>query len=153
MERTFNKWIGAALVTAMFCIIGLVTAGTALSAGGQQSRCSDNGDGTVTDRNTGLMWQKATAGPMNWYDARSYASGLSLGGHSGWRLPTVDELQALFYSPCKDTLDVIMDFYWSSSPFPNKSNYAWVVSFRNGGAGYGGYDSFKLRVRCVRNSN
>lgn len=30
---------------------------------------TDNGNGTVTDANTGLMWQQGEAGSMNWEDA------------------------------------------------------------------------------------
>jgi hypothetical protein len=68
-------------------------------------RCVDNGDGTVADNSTGLMWQKATAGEMSWDAARRYASGLSLGGRSGWRLPSRYALQGLYNSPCKDVMD------------------------------------------------
>ena len=51
-----------------------------------ESNFIDNGDGTVTDTETGLMWQKATApGTYNWQNALSYAEGLTLGGHSDWR--------------------------------------------------------------------
>ena len=86
----------------MLCLTGLFLSGTAFA-----DRCVDNGDGTVTDNGTGLMWQKATAGPMNWNDARSYASGLSLGGHSGWGLPNRDELSGLYHSPCKEMMKVL----------------------------------------------
>lgn len=48
---------------------------------------SDNGDGTVTDQVTGLMWQKADGGEMTWEQAREYAGKLRLGGHQDWRLP------------------------------------------------------------------
>ena len=35
----------------------------------------DNGDGTITDRATGLMWQKADSGKgMNWEPALAYAA-------------------------------------------------------------------------------
>lgn len=48
----------------------------------------DNGDGTVTDTKTGLMWQKADAGTMNWETAIAYCKKLMLAGHSDWRLPS-----------------------------------------------------------------
>lgn len=53
---------------------------------------TENGDGTVTDNVTGLMWQKADGGEMTWEDAGSYAAALSLGGRSDWRLPSNHEL-------------------------------------------------------------
>lgn len=56
----------------------------------------DNGDGTVTDRATGLMWQKADDGrKRNWREALDYAESLSLAGHNDWRLPNAKELQSI----------------------------------------------------------
>ncbi|MFC1591161.1 DUF1566 domain-containing protein [Thermodesulfobacteriota bacterium] len=55
----------------------------------------DNGDGTVTDMNTGLMWQQDPGGKMSWDEAVSGASTLSLAGYSDWRLPTIKELYSL----------------------------------------------------------
>lgn len=56
----------------------------------------DNGDGTVTDRATGLIWQQADNGrAMTWQAALAYAEGLVLAGHDDWRLPNAKELQSL----------------------------------------------------------
>ncbi len=56
----------------------------------------NNGDGTVTDRATGLMWQQADSGKgMNWEQALAYAAGCRLAGHSDWRLPNAKELQSI----------------------------------------------------------
>jgi hypothetical protein len=38
------------------------------------SRFVDNGDGTVTDKKTGLVWSKKSFGPMSWYDAQKFCS-------------------------------------------------------------------------------
>ena len=55
-----------------------------------------NGDGTVTDHATGLMWQQADSGSgMDWEDALAYAAGSTLAGHDDWRLPNIKELQSL----------------------------------------------------------
>lgn len=52
----------------------------------------DNGDGTVTDLNTGLMWQQVPpAAFYTWADAQTYADNLSLAGYDDWRLPTIKE--------------------------------------------------------------
>ena len=57
---------------------------------------TDNGDGTVNDAATGLMWQKGEAPKaMKWKAALSYCSTLDAGGYSDWRLPNVKELQSL----------------------------------------------------------
>jgi len=56
----------------------------------------DNGDGTITDRATGLMWQQADSGKgMNWEQALAYAASFKLAGHSDWRLPNAKELQSI----------------------------------------------------------
>jgi hypothetical protein len=56
----------------------------------------DNGDGSVTDEATGLMWQKTDNGKTyNWQGALAYAHGLVLAGHSDWRVPTAKELQSI----------------------------------------------------------
>jgi uncharacterized protein YjdB len=53
---------------------------------------SDNGDGTTTDLNTGLVWQQRDDnGSVTWYDAGTYCQNLNLAGTS-WRLPTRREL-------------------------------------------------------------
>ena len=50
---------------------------------------------TWTDPATGLEWQtRPTGGEMNWGDAKSHCSELSVAG-GGWRLPTVGELRSL----------------------------------------------------------
>ncbi|MGE9294776.1 MAG: DUF1566 domain-containing protein [Puniceicoccales bacterium] len=56
----------------------------------------DNGDGTITDQATGLMWQQAdSAQGMNWQDALAYAEASELAGYRDWRLPNAKELQSL----------------------------------------------------------
>lgn len=53
---------------------------------------TDNGDGTVTDNNTGLMWQQTPPSEKMTYDeAVEYVENLELGGYTDWRLPTIKE--------------------------------------------------------------
>ncbi|MFO8049627.1 MAG: DUF1566 domain-containing protein, partial [Desulfosudaceae bacterium] len=65
-----------------------------------------NGDDTVSDENTGLMWMQFTADnndddiiddndKMNWQEALDWCEGLTLAGYSDWRLPTIKELQSI----------------------------------------------------------
>lgn len=57
---------------------------------------ADNGDGTVTDLATGLMWTKADSGvALNWQEALAYAEALECGGYDDWRLPNAKELQSI----------------------------------------------------------
>ncbi len=55
-----------------------------------------NGDGTVTDNVTGLMWQQGhNAQRLGWYQAREACSDMRLGGYSDWRLPSIRELYSI----------------------------------------------------------
>ncbi|MBF0227770.1 MAG: DUF1566 domain-containing protein [Desulfobacterales bacterium] len=62
-------------------------------AGNQQS-FTDNGDGTITDNVTGLMWQKSFS-QVEWADAPGAAAASTTGGHTDWRVPTIKELYSL----------------------------------------------------------
>ena len=56
----------------------------------------DNEDGTITDLNTGLMWQQTSEfDRISFDEAFEYVDDLELGGYTDWRLPTIDELYSL----------------------------------------------------------
>lgn len=53
----------------------------------------DRGDGTIVDPLTGLTWQKGhNANRLSFREAMAACAGLTLGGRSDWRLPTIKEL-------------------------------------------------------------
>jgi len=57
---------------------------------------TDNGDTTITDNVTGLMWQQVPSDDhMSYEEAQAYCEDLDLGGYDDWRLPTVKELFGL----------------------------------------------------------
>lgn len=59
---------------------------------GLEPSYTDNGDGTVTDDNTGLIWQQTPPSDKMTYDeAIEYVEKLELGGYTDWRLPTIKE--------------------------------------------------------------
>lgn len=105
-----------------------------------EERFVDHGDGTVTDRETGLTWQQGEAtATMGWLEALRTAEGLTLGGYRDWRLPNVKELQSLGdvrisgpWLPTARFPGVKSDRYWSSTTQNNRTTNAWWVEFGAG---------------------
>jgi len=62
---------------------------------GNQPSYTSNGDGTVTDNVTGLMWQQAHNERFSYEDAQLTCDWLILGGNHDWRLPSIKELYSL----------------------------------------------------------
>jgi len=64
----------------------------------------DNGDETISDNATGLMWQKADDGQArDWENALEYAENLSFAEYTNWRLPNAKELESIVdYTRCPD---------------------------------------------------
>ncbi len=67
----------------------------------------DNGDGTVTDESTGLMWSRDDSGEgMDWQEALAWVQARDAEkylGHDDWRLPDAKELQGIVdYSRAPD---------------------------------------------------
>lgn len=99
----------------------------------------DNGDETVTDTNTGLMWQKDTAPSLySWQQALSYCENLTLSGYSDWRLPNKNELQSIIdYNRHNPSIDptfsnTVSFLYWSSTTYARYPSYAWYFSYYYG---------------------
>ncbi|MGP6086699.1 Lcl C-terminal domain-containing protein [Antarctobacter jejuensis] len=101
---------------------------------------TENGDGTVTDTATGLMWQQADDGTRReWAEALAYCEALELGGHADWRLPDSKALQSIVdydrtslpaidpvfaITQDSDTLD-----FWTSTTFGDIKSHANVIVF------------------------
>jgi hypothetical protein len=89
---------------------------------------TDNGNGTITDNVTGLMWEKTTDktgdGTINYYDKKTYAEALAgasschTGGYSDWRLPSI-----------KDQYSLIM--YYGAEANPTATSQGTAVPFIN----------------------
>ena len=116
----------------------------------------DNGDDTVTDRVTGLMWQQNGSDEgMIWQHAKEYVQKLNsmrFAGYADWRLPTIEELASLMKSARANDLYIHpvfsekQAFCWSADTFGPDT--AWYVNF-NGGIIQHIYDFF-FYVRAVR---
>lgn len=141
----------------------LVLAASLSSAG---LRFSDNGDGTVMDRGSGLVWQKCscgmnaldcsgTAATRNWQEALLYCRNLSLAGKS-WRLPSVNELGSIVdYSRRDDPRinsaffpNTVIGYYWTSTSYIGTRDLAWIIMFIGGISGVPS-KSNAYYVRCV----
>ena len=86
-----------------------------------ENRFVDNGDGTVTDNNTRLVWQKLDGGEMTYEKAVAYCDSLTLAGYTDWRLPTGIELFSINnhgkLNPAIDTAyftQTLADYWWTS---------------------------------------
>ena len=133
-------------------------------------RYMDNGDGTVTDVETGLQWMRFSLGQewkggtcvgeaktYTWKDALNAAVALNrnggYAGHGDWRLPTKDELLSQVYCssgkpntwndtgrPCEGDFDQPTIH---QQAFPNTpSSYFWSASAYAGYSDYAWYVFF-----------
>ena len=88
---------------------------------------SDNGDGTITDAATNLMWMQDDNGEsMIWKDALSYAENTEFASYSDWRLPNAKELQSILdYSRSPDiTNSAAIDALFNASQITNEAGQA-----------------------------
>ena len=137
---------------------------------------TDNGDGTITDSTTGLVWDKCSRGQVwdnttppgtctgaasfrNWAAAlaeATAANSASHRGHADWRLPNRTELESLVkiesFAPAIDGTVfpvTLIAGYWTSTTNAYDLPGAWGVHFDNGSSS--AYDkSDTLHVRLVR---
>ena len=94
----------------------LFLASCAVTSTDGRSRIIDLGNGICQDTKTGTMWQKEHTEVMFKLDmVQEYVGNLTLGGHSDWRLPTLDEI---------DDLNFIYDLYKvNGCPIERQGNY------------------------------
>lgn len=63
---------------------------------GKKMSFKKNADTTITDLNSGLMWQEVpTSEGFDWQGANDYCENLELGGYDDWRMPTLKELYSI----------------------------------------------------------
>jgi hypothetical protein len=128
---------------------------------------TNNGDGTITDNVTGLMWQMTPdAVNYNWYEATGtydatdnstttdVCGDLTLGGYTDWRLPEKRELLSIVdygtENPAIDTSyfpDTSTYDYWANTAYSTTD--AWNVQFADGAVTTASKTTGK-HVQCVR---
>ena len=122
----------------------------------------DNGDGTITDLNTGLMWEKGSQdgtihdvnATNDWAHTFAKAfllNAMNFAGHNDWRVPNIRELQSIvdyqnqspavapaFNNSCGPGCTVLtcsctaVGPYWSSTAAVTFTDQAWLVDFTDG---------------------
>ncbi len=103
-----------------------------------EERFVDNGDGTITDLCTGLMWQKSCAvppgteepykGAITWDEALLYADQLEFAGYDDWRMPNIFELWSVTLLPCNgfpDRPDGVTPVDEFPEPFERTPTFSW----------------------------
>ncbi|MCW5200383.1 DUF1566 domain-containing protein [Desulfobulbus sp. F4] len=134
---------------------------------------TDNGDGTVTDSKTGLMWKKcleeisggncengSAAGSFTWQQALQQPGTVNASGgfasYTDWRLPNIRELRSLVEEQCYHPAINLNHFpntpgsdVWSGSPDAADPGYAWYVIFDYGSSYLNRRDDTNA-VRLVR---
>jgi len=132
-------------ITAFLLFLTL-TLGSVFSqtgAANPTTRFVDNGDGTMTDTSSGLMWQMSLSVEVfNWADAVRYADDLTFAGYTDWRLAYRVELTSLYPAGMTDFVGWLRDQgfenvqsaeYWTGTWFDYLgADYAWVVNLRHG---------------------
>lgn len=146
------------------CQLAFTKARDKADAGAAKKNAScrfvDNGDGTVSDLDTLLMWEKKTVAnvdaTVSWATAASEAVSAatgtsangeqfagSLGGHQDWRLPSIVELETIVdFNPlacgnggtCIGTVfgPTHLGNYWAITSDLNDAAKAWVIGFDDG---------------------
>ncbi|MCP4752100.1 MAG: DUF1566 domain-containing protein, partial [Proteobacteria bacterium] len=117
---------------------------------------TENGDDTVSDNVTGLMWQQSDDNTARTHaDADTYCDNLELpaSGFTDWRLPNIRELLRMTnfgtFNPAVDYLFYFTDNaeYWSDTEDGLNSGYYWTL---DAGIGSAFSRAETELVRCVR---
>lgn len=101
-------------------------------------RFADNGNGTITDNLTALMWERVPSDSMtDWSNAIADANSLTLADFNDWHLPNINELESL-YNPGVDDLKTWLEsenfelpttigLFWTSTTYAPNSSEAWFI--------------------------
>ncbi|SPP64698.1 DUF1566 domain-containing protein [Nitrospira lenta] len=95
----------------------------------------------VADGQTGLVWEQEPDREHDvWSRSNERCATKTVGGQSGWRGPTIDELKTLIDLSQHDPAlpaghpfsHINSEIYWTSTPHPTDDIVAWQVSFFSG---------------------
>ncbi len=131
-----------------------------------------NGDGTITDNTTGLMWMVCSLGQTwstgacsgdatlyTWQEALVAAHGYEFADYAGWRVPNIKELATISERSCvrpaiNETLfpSTPSDDFWTSTPSTSDATRTWVIAFYNSSNALK-QKTLSVYVRLVRNAD
>jgi hypothetical protein len=141
-----------------FLLATIILCGGVCALMGQESAPAAGADTKILwkDSATGLTWAAKDNGTsVSPNEGSDYCSGLRLGGYSDWRLPTIDELEAIFDSKlskqykAKGTIELSDPCVLSGT---SNSSGTWTFCFNSGGRNLGGGSGCGTsgRVLCTR---
>jgi len=163
-------------ITLLGCLLGFApmlqaqqVCKSAIQASTPSGDFTDHGNGMVTHKRTGLMWQRCAVGQtwsagtctgnasgLLWSGALQAAVSARAGGYSDWRLPNIKELQSIVEEKCvapsiNESIfpNTPASRFWSASAYAGDSVSAWFVVFSLGYAGSYSKGHYS-QVRLVR---
>lgn len=170
--RSGCLWVWALLLGAV--MVAPASAQQACGTPSGATRFQDNGDGTVTDLESKLMWMRCSAGQQwrgagcvgtasvhGWADARQLAEQVNRDGaafFNDWRVPALRELATISERRCPSPRIDAAVFpqtpaaaFWSSTPRPGEPDGRRVLalSFGSEGVVLARQDE-RLHLRLVR---
>ena len=166
--KRFSLVVGSVLLFSSANLVMAQQCQGNIPASTPVQRFNDQGNGTLIDTQTGLMWKKCLEGQvgercggqavrMEWDSAANLTKLVGsdkFAGYTGWRLPTLDELNSIVEQRCSEpaaNLDVFPRMpavgVWSMNQL---DSFAWSMDFDKGLA----YEHLKgagKYIRLVRN--
>ncbi|MCG8615020.1 MAG: DUF1566 domain-containing protein [Desulfobacterales bacterium] len=113
-------------------------------------------ESVVVDNATGLVWQQGGSRyPMSWSEAKRYVRelfGKGIGGYTGWRLPTMNELLSLLTPHSRESFclepvfSTVQKCLWSADTRSKRS--AWILDLEMGFVTSGDTADY-FHVKCV----
>jgi hypothetical protein len=151
-KRSLDSLAKFLLVTIILCV------GTC-AVMGQDAAPAAGGDSKALwkDSATGLAWVvKDNGSSVSPNQANDYCSSLRSGGYSDWRVPSIDELEAIFDSKLSKSYRIKGSIELSDacvlSKTTNNSGEVWSFCFNSGSRNLGGGTGCGTtgRVLCAR---
>ncbi len=128
---------------------------------------TDNGDGTVTDDHTGLMWNKSVVDVegITWQQALEFCNESESAGYTDWRVPNIVELMTMLDHGRDDYMNPALEwtytadpvstcrYFWSSTTQSDDPENAMRADINDYGFIGSRMKSSGSCVRCVRRSS